>query len=98
MGNTLAPDDAILHSVIADVIFAPGARTNWHTHPGGQVLIVTDGAGYYQEKSKPIQLLKKGDVVTILPDVEHWHGAPHDSELTHLVLSISTPKMALRYG
>jgi quercetin dioxygenase-like cupin family protein len=88
--NTLVPDDAILHSIIANVIFEPRGRTNWHTHPGGQLLIVTDGAGYYQEKGKPAQLIKKGDLITILPDVEHWHGALHDSELTHIAINPNT--------
>jgi quercetin dioxygenase-like cupin family protein len=88
--NTLVPNDAILHSVIANVIFEPGARNNWHTHPGGQLLIVTDGTGYYQEKGKPAQLIKKGDLISILPDVVHWPGASHDSELTHIAINPNT--------
>jgi quercetin dioxygenase-like cupin family protein len=73
-------------------VFEPGARNNWHTHPGGQILLITDGLGYYQEKSKPIQLLHKGDVVNILPDVEHWHGATPDSPLTHIAINTNTQK------
>ncbi|HMI08332.1 MAG TPA: cupin domain-containing protein [Flavobacterium sp.] len=67
-------NETVFNTVIGNVIFEPGARNNWHTHPGGQILIVTDGIGYYQEKGKTIQLLHKGDVVKILPDVKHWHG------------------------
>jgi quercetin dioxygenase-like cupin family protein len=86
----LLPNDPDLNCQIGNVIFEPGARNNWHTHPGGQVLIGTDGIGYYQEKGKPIQLLRKGDVVNILPDVVHWHGASTDSEFTHIAINPNT--------
>lgn len=83
--------------VVNDVVFAPGARTNWHTHPGGQILICTDGVGYYQEKGKPIQLLNKGDVVKILPELEHWHGASPDNEFTHLAINPNTMKGGVKW-
>jgi len=73
--------------VIGNVTFEPGARNGWHSHPGGQILLCTSGEGYYQEKGKPIRLVKKGDVVEIHPDVIHWHGATHDSEFTHIAIS-----------
>src|SRR3954469_4458417 len=60
---------------VGSVSFEPGARTNWHTHPKGQVLIVTGGEGFYQEKGMPAQPLKKGSVVNIPENSEHWHGA-----------------------
>jgi quercetin dioxygenase-like cupin family protein len=88
----LVANDSIFNSVIGNVVFEPCARNNWHTHPGGQILIVTDGMGYYQEKGKSIQLLKKGDVVTIQPDIEHWHGASPDSEFTHIAINTNTQK------
>jgi quercetin dioxygenase-like cupin family protein len=88
----LVPNDGTLNCQIGNVTFEPGARNNWHTHPGGQILIATDGIGYYQEKGKPIQLLCKGDVVKILPDVEHWHGASPDSEFTHIAVNTNTQK------
>jgi quercetin dioxygenase-like cupin family protein len=88
----LVPKDDIFNSVIGNVVFEAGARNNWYTHPGGQILIVTDGMGYYQEKGKPIQLLKKGDVITIPPDLVHWHGASPDSEFTHIAISTNTQK------
>ena len=88
----LVQDDATFNTVIGNVSFEPGARNNWHTHPGGQILLVTEGTGYYQEKGKPIQLLHKGDVVKILPDLEHWHGASPDSEFTHIAISTNTQK------
>src|SRR5438034_11309792 len=88
--KTLVANDDTLTTIISNVVFEPGARNNWHTHPAGQILIVTDGTGYYQEKGKPVQLLRKGDVVTILPGVVHWHGASPDSEFTHIAVNANT--------
>jgi quercetin dioxygenase-like cupin family protein len=88
----LVPNDTTFNCQIGNVIFEPGARNNWHTHPGGQILIATEGTGYYQEKGKPIQLLRKGDVVRILPGAEHWHGATPDSEFTHIAINTNTQK------
>jgi quercetin dioxygenase-like cupin family protein len=69
------------------VSFEPGARTIWHTHPKGQVLIVTEGEGFYQEKGKPAQVLKKGDVVNVPDSTEHWHGASAKKTLVHIALT-----------
>ena len=88
----LVPADDTFNTLIGNVTFEPGARNNWHRHPGGQILIVTDGTGYYQEKGKPIQLLRKGDVVKILPNIDHWHGASPDSEFTHIAINSNTQK------
>ena len=54
--------------------------------------MVTDGIGYYQEKGKPIQLIKKGDVINIPPGVEHWHGASHDTGMTHIAINPNMQK------
>jgi quercetin dioxygenase-like cupin family protein len=83
----VSPNDEALDCIVNDVEFAPGARTNWHTHPGGQILICTNGVGYYQEKGKSIQLLNKGDVVKILPYIEHWHGASVGSSFSHIAIN-----------
>ena len=88
----LVPNDPALNCQIANVVFEPGARNNWHIHPGGQLLMVTDGIGYYQEKGKPIQLIKKGDVINIPPGVEHWHGASHDTGMTHIAINPNMQK------
>ncbi|MGA1867713.1 MAG: cupin domain-containing protein [bacterium] len=91
--NMLVTDKNNVYNTQAyDVRFEPGARTKWHSHPGGQLLFVTSGKGYYQEKEKPARLLSKGDVVEISPDVVHWHGAAPDSEFVHLGISSQTGK------
>ena len=69
------------------VTFEPKARTVWHTHPKGQVLIVIDGEGFYQEKGKPAQPIKKGDVVNIPENIEHWHGASATSKMVHIAIT-----------
>lgn len=69
------------------VTFEPNARTNWHTHPKGQVLLVIEGNGFYQEKGKPAQPIKKGDVVNIPENVEHWHGASATTQMTHIAIT-----------
>lgn len=88
--NSLVAADAIFHTSVASVTFAPGARNHWHTHPGGQILIATDGTGYYQEKGKPVQVMRTGDVIQIIPGVVHWHGATPGGEFTHLAINTST--------
>lgn len=72
---------------MGSVTFEPRARTHWHTHPKGQVLIVTEGKGFYQEKGKPAQVIRKGDVVNIPEDVEHWHGASAYSKMAHIAIT-----------
>lgn len=67
------------------VTFEPKARSAWHRH-GGMILLVTDGVGYYQEKGKPAQILRRGDVVEIPEGVEHWHGATKDSWFSQMVV------------
>src|SRR4030095_16564482 len=88
----LVPDNRTFNCQIGNVIFEPGARNNWHTHPGGQILLITDGTGYYQERGKPIQLLLQGSVVKIPPNVVHWHGATPDASLTHIAISTNIQK------
>lgn len=83
----LVPNDNIFNCPIGNVTFEPGARNSWHKHPGGQILLVTDGKGYYQEEGKPAQLIKTGDVIKIHPNVKHWHGAAPDNWLTHIAIS-----------
>lgn len=69
------------------VTFEPEARTHWHTHPKGQVLIIIDGVGYTQFEGGAIEELGIGDVIVCPPNVKHWHGASPDSYMTHFVLT-----------
>jgi quercetin dioxygenase-like cupin family protein len=68
------------------VTFEPGARTAWHTHPLGQVLIVTGGAGLVQRWGGPIEAIRPGDVVWFEPAEKHWHGATPATALTHIAI------------
>ena len=88
----LVNNDSTYNTSIGNVTFEPKARTNWHKHPGGQILLVTDGKGYYQERGKPAQLIQKGDIVRIPPDTEHWHGAAPENGLTHIAINPNTDK------
>lgn len=67
----------------ASVAFSPGARTAWHSHPRGQLLVVTEGSGLVQEWGKPVRRIQKGDVVWTPPGVKHWHGATAATAMTH---------------
>lgn len=81
---------------IFNVTFEPGCRNNWHIHHatkgGGQVLIVVEGEGWYQEEGKEPRSLKKGDVVTIPANTKHWHGAKKDSWFSHLAVEVPGEK------
>ena len=68
------------------VTFEPGARTAWHTHPLGQVLIVTTGCGRAQREGGPIEEIRPGDVVVFAPSEKHWHGAAPTSAMTHIAI------------
>lgn len=79
-----APDPA--HVVGASVTFEPGARTAWHTHPLGQTLLITAGAGWAQREGAPIEDLRPGDVVWFSPAEKHWHGATPTTAMTHIAI------------
>lgn len=70
----------------AAVGFQAGARSAWHNHPKGQLLIVTEGSGLIQEWGKPVRRIQKGDVIWTPPGVKHWHGAAPDSAMTHTAI------------
>lgn len=74
---------------VYNVTFAPSVRNSWHSHSVGQILLCTEGVGYYQQKGEPARRLQAGDVVNIPADVIHWHGAAPDSRFTHIGI---TPK------
>jgi quercetin dioxygenase-like cupin family protein len=68
------------------VTFEPGARTAWHTHPLGQVLVVTAGAGLAQRWDGPVERIHPGDVVWFAPGEKHWHGAAPTTAMTHIAI------------
>jgi quercetin dioxygenase-like cupin family protein len=73
-------------SMGAYVTFEPGARSAWHTHPLGQVLIVTAGCGLVQSAGQPAQVIRPGDVVWCPPGEKHWHGAAAATAMTHIAI------------
>ena len=70
----------------SSVHFTPGARTAWHTHPNGQTIYVTEGAGRCQRRGGPVEEIRPGDRVFFEPGEEHWHGAAPDRFMTHLAM------------
>ena len=70
----------------ARVAFEPGSRTAWHTHPLGQLLIVTAGTGRVQRWGDPVDEIRQGDVVWIPPAQKHWHGAAANTSMTHIAI------------
>jgi quercetin dioxygenase-like cupin family protein len=71
------------------VTFEPGARTAWHTHPLGQILIITSGCGRVQRWGGPVEEIRPGDVVTFDPGEKHWHGATPTVAMTHIAIQES---------
>jgi quercetin dioxygenase-like cupin family protein len=70
----------------AFVTFEPGARTNWHTHPAGQTIIITAGLGWVQADGGPVQEVRAGDIVSFLPGEKHWHGGTDTTAMTHIAI------------
>ncbi|WP_183576812.1 cupin domain-containing protein [Mucilaginibacter sp. X5P1] len=93
----LVPQDQTGTYTVGNVVFEPGCRNNWHTHATGQILLITDGKGYYQERGQPARPLVKGDVVVIPVNVEHWHGAAKDSSFTHIVITNNSPEGPVKW-
>lgn len=84
--DPLFPVRPPLNTSGAYVTFEPGARSAWHTHPAGQVLIVTAGAGRVQRWGRPVQEIRPGDVVWTPPGVKPWHGAAPTTAMTHIAI------------
>lgn len=83
----LITPDSLNPTSVGNVTFEPGARTKWHLHPGGQILLATDGVGYYQEKGQSKKILRKGDIIKCPPNIPHWHGASDDSYFVQLAIT-----------
>ena len=87
--SELVMGDSTFDPTIAQATYGPGAKLDWHIHPGGQVLLITEGTGYYQERRKPIQIVHKGDVIKCAPGVEHWHAAAPGSTFAYIAVTPS---------
>ena len=96
--TALVEADSVYNTLIGNVYFEPGARSNWHSHPSGQILIITDGIGYHQIEGKPIEIIKKGDVIKCPPNVRHWHGASADVGLQQLYVIPDTEKGIVKWN
>jgi quercetin dioxygenase-like cupin family protein len=79
--------DSTFDPSIAMATYDAGAKLDWHIHPGGQVLLITEGTGYYQERGKPARIVHKGDVIKCAPGVEHWHGASPGSDFAYIAVT-----------
>jgi quercetin dioxygenase-like cupin family protein len=79
--------DSTFDPGIAMATYDPGAKLDWHVHPGGQVLLITEGTGYYQERGKPVRVVHKGDVIKCAPGVEHWHGATPKDRFAYIAVT-----------
>lgn len=96
--HTLVKNDDTFNCASSNVTFMPGARSHWHKHAAGQILLVSEGVGYYQEKGQPIRRLRQGEVVQAPPGVEHWHGASPRQGMTHISLNVNTEKGIVDWG
>lgn len=93
----LVSPDSPLNCPVCNVSFEAGVRNNWHVHPGGQILLVTAGKGYYQEYGKPARIIQKGDVVEIPANVKHWHGAGKCSSMSHISIETNRDKGSVEW-
>ncbi|UOK73278.1 (R)-mandelonitrile lyase [Ancylobacter polymorphus] len=85
--DLLTPSSVQTPSSSGLVTFAPGARTAWHTHPAGQMLIVTAGTGWVRQEGQDRRVIKPGDVVWIPAGVKHWHGATESNGMSHFAIT-----------
>lgn len=82
----LVSNDSTYNTLVGNVYFEKSARSNWHVHPSGQILIVLDGEGYHQLEGQSRQTMKKGDVIKVPANTRHWHGATENNSLTQMYI------------
>ncbi|MDT4874253.1 Cupin domain protein [compost metagenome] len=85
--QNLITADSLNPNAVGSVTFEPGARSNWHLHPAGQILLAIEGVGYYQEEGQPKIILRKGDAVRCPPGIRHWHGASADTAFVQVAIT-----------
>jgi len=83
----LVVGNATFDPSVAVATYDAGARLDWHIHPGGQVLLITEGVGYYQERGKAARIVHKGDVIQCPPGIEHWHAASRTSGFAYIAVT-----------
>lgn len=86
-GDPMSSQDGVTMNT---VYFAPGARSYWHSHPGGQALHVSTGAGWVGARGEEPERVRAGDTVWTPPDEVHWHGAADDAFMAHIAISLGT--------
>lgn len=85
--NELSKPDSTINVSIALATYEAGAKLDWHIHPAGQILLITSGTGYYQEKDKPVRIIHSGDIIKCLPGIPHWHGAAPNTGFAYLAMT-----------
>ena len=94
----LVENDSTYTTVVGNVHFEAGARSNWHSHPAGQILVVVEGVGYHQIEGRPKEIIRKGESVQCPPNVNHWHGASADEAMSHIYIVPNTEKGIVNWG
>ena len=89
--NHLSNADSTFDFNVVVATFAAGAKLDWHTHPAGQQLLITEGTGLYQERGEPVRIVREGDVIKCPPGVEHWHAATPETGVTYLAITGDEP-------
>ncbi|TKC01547.1 cupin domain-containing protein [Pedobacter cryotolerans] len=85
--KTLVEGDSVNQNSVGSVTFKAGARTKWHSHPAGQIILAISGEGYYQEEGSTKKILKKGDVVKCPSNIAHWHGASATEDFIQVAIT-----------
>lgn len=89
--NHLSDADSTFDFNVVVATFAAGAKLDWHMHPAGQQLFITQGTGYYRERGKEVRVVTKGDVIKCPPGIEHWHAATPGNRVTYLAITGNEP-------
>lgn len=87
--NELSKPDSVFNNSIAIATYGAGAKLDWHIHPAGQVLMITEGTGYYQEIDQPVKIIHAGDIIKCMPGIPHWHGAAPLSSFAYMAVTPS---------
>jgi quercetin dioxygenase-like cupin family protein len=95
--DPLIQSEAPGRTSVGMVTFEPGARTAWHTHPAGQILIITAGCGWVRREGGPREQVTPGDAVWIPAGEKHWHGATATTAVTHIAVTESVNGSAVEW-